>query len=122
MKSLNKIVLSLIAMISISANSQEFDANLQFRPRYEYRNGFKTLISNGESPTSFVSQRSRLNFNFKQEKIKIKLTLQNIRTWGDVSTTSTADKNGVALFEAWAQYEFNSKFSLKPKFFTRVYC
>ena len=113
MKSLRTIGLSLLGMLSFNAFAQEFDANLQLRPRYEYRNGFKTLISNGESPTSFVSQRSRQNFNFKQEKLKLKLTLQNIRTWGDVATTTTTDKNGVALFEGWAQYEINSKWSTR---------
>lgn len=105
--------MSFLCMLSLNTFAQEFDANLQLRPRYEYRNGFKTLISNGESPTSFVSQRSRLNFNFKQEKLKLKLTLQNIRTWGDVTTTTQTDKNGVALFEGWAQYEINSKWSTR---------
>src|SRR3970282_907015 len=113
MKSLRIIGMWLLGMLSFNAFAQEFDANLQLRPRYEYRNGYKTLISNGESPTSFVSQRSRLNFNFKQEKLKLKLTLQNIRTWGDVTTTTTSDKNGVALFEAWAQYDLNSKWSTR---------
>jgi hypothetical protein len=113
MKTLKTIGLSLIGLIGLSTFAQEFDANLQLRPRYEYRNGFKTLISNGESPTSFVSQRSRLNFNFKQEKLKLKLTLQNIRTWGDATTTTTADINGVALFEGWAQYEMNSNWSTR---------
>lgn len=113
MNTLKTIGLALIGMITMSTFAQEFDANLQLRPRFEYRNGFKTLLSNGESPTSFVSQRSRLNFNYKQEKLKLKLTLQNIRTWGDVPTTATSDKNGVALFEGWAQYDISSKWSTR---------
>jgi len=103
----------LFLMIGTGAFAQELDANLQLRPRYEYRNGFKELMKDGSLPTSFVSQRSRLNFNFKQDKLKAKLTLQNIRVWGDVATTATSDKNGVALFEAWAQYDFNAKWSAK---------
>lgn len=113
MKSLQKIGLSLCLMIGTGAFAQELDANLQLRPRYEYRNGFKELMKDGSLPTSFVSQRSRLNFNFKQDKLKAKLTLQNIRVWGDVATTATSDKNGVALFEAWAQYDFNAKWSAR---------
>ncbi|AOZ99880.1 alginate export family protein [Flavobacterium commune] len=113
MKTLKIIGLSLIGMISLSTYAQELDANLQLRPRYEYRNGFKSLMVNGEDATSFVSQRSRLNLNFKQEKLKLKLTLQNIRTWGDVPTTATVDKNGIALFEAWAQYDFSSNWSAR---------
>ena len=66
-----------------------------------------------ELPTSFVSQRSRLNLNFKQEKISAKLTLQNVRTWGDVKTTTTNDKNGIILFEAWGQYQFDENWSTR---------
>ncbi len=113
MKALQTIGLSLIGMISLGTYGQELDANLQLRPRYEYRNGFKSPMVNGEKATSFVSQRSRLNFNFKQEKLKAKLTLQNIRTWGDVATTATTDKNGMAVFEAWAQYEFSPNWSAR---------
>ncbi|GGE95089.1 alginate export family protein [Flavobacterium limi] len=113
MKALKKVGLTFIAMLSLGTYAQELDANLQFRPRYEYRNGYKSLMSNGENAASFISQRSRLNFNFKQEKLKLKLTLQNIRTWGDVATTSTADKNGVAVFEAWGQYEFSENWTAR---------
>ncbi|WP_413998049.1 alginate export family protein [Flavobacterium sp. W1B] len=113
MKSLKTIGLSLLGMISLTSYAQEFDANIQLRPRYEYRNGYKSLIKDTEDPTSFISQRSRLNLNFKQEKLKTKLTLQNIRTWGDVTTTSTSDKNGIEIFEAWAQYDFTPNWSTR---------
>ncbi len=41
MKLYQKIGLSLFLMIGTGAFAQELDANLQLRPRYEYRNGFK---------------------------------------------------------------------------------
>lgn len=107
------ISLSIVSFMGISSFAQEFDANLQVRPRYEYRNGFKSLMPDDELPTSFISQRSRLNINFKEEKIAAKLTLQNVRTWGDVKTTTTNDKNGVMLFEAWGQYSFNESWNAR---------
>lgn len=113
MRSLKTISLSVLGMISLGTYAQEFDANLQIRPRYEYRNGFKSLIKDTEDATSFVSHRSRLSLNFKQEKLKAKLSLQNVRTWGDVATTATADKNGIAVFEAWAQYDFDANWSAR---------
>jgi len=113
MKLLKIITCSILGLLSITTYAQEFDANLQLRPRYEYRNGIKSSLSNGESATSFISQRSRLNLNFKQEKIKTKLSLQNLRTWGDVATTTTSDKNGIVVFEAWAQYDFDPQWSLR---------
>lgn len=113
MKLINKLSLLALATLGINVNAQELDINLQLRPRYEYRNGFKELMKDGSLPTSFVSQRSRLDFNYKQEHLKAKLTFQNVRNWGDVTTTSTADKNGIALYEAWAQYDLDSIWSVK---------
>lgn len=111
MKLLKTICLSLIGVMSTATYAQEFDANVQLRPRYEYRNGFKSLLKTGDDPTSFISQRSRLNLNFKQDKLRLKLSLQNVRTWGDVATTTTTDKNGVAVFEAYAEYNFDENWS-----------
>jgi len=113
MKIVQTISLLVVGMISLGTYAQEFDVNLQLRPRYEFRNGYKSLMTDGADATSFVSQRSRLNFNFGKEKIKTKLTVQNIRTWGDVATTATADKNGIKVFEAWGEYDFNTKWSAR---------
>jgi hypothetical protein len=109
-----KIILSsLVIGISFNSQAQELDVNLQIRPRFEYRNGYKTLLPKGQEGTSQISQRSRLNFNYKQEQLTVKLTFQNTRTWGDVPTTAVADKNGVAVFEAWAQYDLTEKWSTR---------
>ncbi|UOK42637.1 MULTISPECIES: alginate export family protein [Flavobacterium] len=113
MKAFKKISLSFFAMVGIGTYAQEFNADLQLRPRYEYRNGYKAPLKYGELPTSFVSQRTRLKFDFKLDQFSTKISLQNIRTWGDVPTTATADKNGVALFEAWGQYDFTDKWSAR---------
>lgn len=112
MKKLKLIILLLVG-ISFELQAQELDVNLQIRPRFEYRNGYKTLLPYGQEGTSQISQRSRLNFNYKQEDLIVKLTFQNTRTWGDVAPATTADKNGVAVFEAWAQYNFTEKWSAK---------
>ncbi|MEO8533099.1 MAG: alginate export family protein [Flavobacterium sp.] len=113
MKKLKSILLFVSGIISCAVQAQELDVNLQLRPRFEYRNGYKTLLPEGQKGTSQIAQRSRLNFDYKQDEFKIKLTLQNVRTWGDVPTNTTADKNGIALFEAWAEYNFNEKWSMR---------
>lgn len=114
MKTSYKILLIIsVLMITVDSIAQEFDINMQLRPRFEYRNGFKELMKDGSYPTSFISNRSRLNFEFKQEKIKAKISFQNVRVWGDVNTTAAADKNGVALFESWFSYDLNTNWSAK---------
>jgi len=108
-----QLFLILAAGFSLEIQAQELDVNLQVRPRFEYRNGYKTLLPEGQEGTSQISQRSRLNFNYKQDQLTTKLTLQNTRNWGDVPTATTADKNGIAVFEAWAQYDLTDKWSAR---------
>jgi len=108
-----KIYLSLVALIATSTYAQEFSSDLQVRPRYEYTNGFGTLLTPTTEHTSFIGQRARLNMNYNDGKLKMKLALQNIHTWGDVGTTSVTSKNGVAAFEAWGEYSFTDKCSTK---------
>ena len=107
------VVVAALAVTTVSSFAQELDVNLQLRPRFEYRNGYKELMKDGLYPTSIVSQRSRLNFLYKQEKLKANLTLQNVRVWGDVPTSPVSDKNGVALFESWLSYDFYPNWSTK---------
>jgi hypothetical protein len=84
--------------------AQEFEASLQIRPRFEFRNGYKTLLENEQDPATFVSQRTRLNLGFLNENLQVKFSLQNIRVWGDVPLLTTSDKNGIGVFEAWGKY------------------
>ncbi|WP_278020961.1 alginate export family protein [Flavobacterium ginsengisoli] len=108
-----KLILILIVGLSFKIQAQELDVNLQLRPRFEYRNGYKQPLSYGQEGTSQISQRSRLGINYKQDDLIVKLTFQNTRTWGDVPPATVADKNGVAVFEAWAQYNFTEKWSAR---------
>ncbi len=113
MNKLTKTAFLFFVLICTNTFAQEFDANLQLRPRYEYTNGFGTLLTPTTEHTSFIGNRTRVNFNFKNEKLKMKLALQNVRTWGDAGTTTVTSKNGVAAFEAWAEYSFTDNWSAK---------
>lgn len=105
--------LFFFGMMSTGIFAQKLDIDLQLRPRFEYRNGFKTVLKETDNPASFVSQRSRLNINFEEDKLKLKVSLQNVRVWGDVPTNTMLDKNGVTFFEAYGQYEFAENWNVK---------
>lgn len=107
--------LSTVALVvfSYTAFAQEFDLSAELRPRFESRNGFSKLAATNADAANFISQRSRLNFNFKQDKLILGVSVQNVRVWGDVSTLSTSDKNGVALHEAWGEALLSDHFSIK---------
>lgn len=113
MNTLKKLLLTIFIGCTTNAFSQELDVDLQLRPRFEFRNGFKSPLLNTEDATSFIAQRSRLNVAFKQDKLTAKFSAQDIRTWGDAATTATAGKNGLAVFEAWAKYNFDENWSTR---------
>ena len=103
------VIASLIVFIAFG---QQFDLSAELRPRYENRHGFKSLLDTISEGSNFVSQRTRLNFGFKNERLKLKIVMQNVRVWGDVGTLSSDDKTS-ALHEAWAEAIINSKTSFK---------
>ncbi|SDL27902.1 Alginate export [Salinimicrobium catena] len=111
---MNKKLLLILFCFAVSPIfSQSFEADLQLKPRLEFRNGYKTLLSGEQDPATFVSQRSRLNLLFEQEELEVKLSVQNISVWGEVPTMRTADNNGISLFEAYGQYNFSSSAKLR---------
>jgi hypothetical protein len=107
------ILIAIIAFFTIlNTYAQQFDLSAELRPRYENKHGFGTLLLTDADGSHFVSQRTRLNFGFKNEKLKIGVSLQNVRVWGDVSTLAS-DDNATALHEAWAEAILNPKIALK---------
>lgn len=85
----------------------------ELRPRAEYRKGYKTLTADGSDAALFVSQRTRLNTQFTSEDYTLFISFQDVRVWGDVPQLNTADKNGLAVHEAWGQVKFNPNFAVK---------
>ncbi len=103
----------VLFMLTTILSAQEFGISGEIRPRFEARHGYKTLASPDDDAATFVSQRARLNFNYSEEKFKVRLSIQNVSVWGDVSTLSSTSKNGFTFHEAWGEYFFTPKFSMK---------
>jgi hypothetical protein len=82
----------------------------QIRTRSEFRNGVGTLRSKANDPAFFTSQRSRLTFNYKSNRVIVNAALQDVRVWGqDASTISNADGNRLGLHEGWAELVFANR-------------
>ena len=108
-----KLLTTIIASLFVfSALAQQFDLSAELRPRFENKQGYQLLLNTNQEGSNFVSQRTRLNFGFKNEKLKLKIVMQNVRVWGDVGTLSSDDKAS-ALHETWAAYIPNNKISFK---------
>lgn len=106
-------VLMFFMTLSITVFAQTFEISAELRPRFEYRHGFQTLMIDNLKASSFISQRTRINFDYKSDIIKVAVNLQNVRIWGDVAGLNSSDNNGVAIQQAWAELLFTPQFSVK---------
>ncbi|MBC35126.1 MAG: hypothetical protein CL663_03665 [Bacteroidetes bacterium] len=110
------LTLKGLILIVVVLFSSELFAQLsltgEFRPRTEYRHGYKTLSATDADAAFFTSQRTRFNVHFKGENFKVGLSLQDVRTWGSVKQLNISDEY-LAVHEAWAQYFFTDGISIK---------
>lgn len=112
MKSICILIVSLL-LLSIATLAQTFEIGGQFRPRAEYRHGYKSLIGDNADPAFLISQRTRLNMNYSSKLFKTGLSLQDVRVWGDVSTTNKSDLNGMMVHQAWGELFVAENLSFK---------
>lgn len=113
MKKLLLLLVVLIGTLLPTTLLAQLKFTGEMRPRTEYRNGLKTLLNSDDDAALFTSQRTRLNLNYTDAKFKVGLSLQDVRTWGDVKQLNMSDKNQLMLHEAWGEMIFNENFSLK---------
>jgi len=111
MKKVN--LLMLLLALGETTFAQTFEFSAEIRPRFEYRHGFKTLMVDTLDAAAFISQRTRLNFDYNSDKINLFINVQNVRIWGDTPTLNNSDKNGVALQQAWVEVILNKQLALK---------
>lgn len=84
----------------------------QVRPRFEFRNGFKKPTQEGDEPSAFMEQRSRINMMYKAPMFNVKLSLQDVRIWGETGQINKTD--GLTSFhEAYGEYTPNKNVALR---------
>lgn len=112
-KSKMREFLGLLSLaLSVLASAQvSIDAEL--RPRFEYRHGFKNIFPEGEDAATFVSQRTRLKTNYKNKNIEFRLSLQDVRVWGDVPQLNASDNNKMMVHEAWGKFKASEEVAFK---------
>jgi hypothetical protein len=84
----------------------QFSISAQLRTRTEFRNGQGTPLAPGVKPAFFTSQRTRLSAFYNIPRVRLGLSIQDVRVWGqDVSTinkVTAPDLNTLMLHEGWA--------------------
>lgn len=96
---------------SSSPPSEEFRIDLEFRPRTEFRNGYRKLRSATTDPAFVTEQRSRLYLNYQRSGFIFHTSIQDVRVWGQDDPKST---NGtLQLFEAYVEPSLSNKLSAR---------
>jgi len=110
MKTKNLLLLAL--GLVVTQTFAQFTLSGEFRPRTEFRNGYKTLNPSDADPALATTQRIRLITNYTTEKYSFFVSVQDVRVWGDVPQLNVSDKNGLALHQAYGSINFDA-FSIK---------
>ena len=83
----------------------QFKISAELRPRFEMDNGTVKPQPDSVNTMFYVSQRTRIRFDLKREKYQLRLSLQDVRIWGNgdiyTSTGVFGSTGGVDIQEAW---------------------
>lgn len=101
---LKKIILVyLLALFVKDSIHSQMSLGAQLRTRTEIRDGLGNLNLKTGKIAAFTSQRTRLLFGYKWDRVNFGFSIQDIRLWGqDASTITNADGNRLMLHEGWA--------------------
>lgn len=91
----------------------QFSLSAELRPRTEYSHGYGTLAVEDQTPSVFTSQRTRLNFDFSMDLLKVGVVLQDVRIWGNQPQQVGNQDFATSIHQAWAELNFNPEISLK---------
>ncbi len=95
--------LLIILLLTSSLVNAQMTLVGQVRTRTELRNGVGNLAPLNAQSVVFTSQRTRLTFGYKWDRVLFGTSIQDVRVWGqDASTINAADGNRLMVHEAWA--------------------
>ena len=83
----------------------------EIRQRGEYRYGYKVPADSSSDYAVFVSQRTRLGVSFDLKNVQTKITIQDVRVWGNQKLKSSDATTGI--YEAWVLLPLTDSLSLK---------
>ncbi|GAB4300012.1 MAG: alginate export family protein [Marinilabiliales bacterium] len=103
-------ILCLCVLYSELTNAQ-FEFFGQFRPRTEFRNGYRVLPDSTSLPAFVTSQQSRIGFKYNHQKFNTCMSIQDVRIWGEVKNKT--DIASINVHEAWFEWFCSDKINLK---------
>ncbi|MDX2362302.1 MAG: alginate export family protein [Crocinitomicaceae bacterium] len=114
MKNLKKLVLTGIATIVAATSFGQLTLSGEYRPRAEYRHGYKSVANGGQADAFFIDQRTRLTLDYKVKDYEFFFQLQDVRAWGSEPQLGYNDAtNALTIHQAWAKINMKEHWGLK---------
>ncbi len=103
------------AQVDSSTNSSirkdSFSIALEFRPRTEFRDGYRQLRTDTTHFAFFTEQRSRLYINYRREGFIFHTSVQDVRVWGEQDPRAT--EGTLQIFEAYVEPTLTKELSVR---------
>ena len=80
------LVLFAVVLQAQQDSTKKFLVDGEFRPRFEFRKGYRTLPTSSNLPAYFVSGRTRLNFTYQEKRAAFYASIQDVRVWEKMET------------------------------------
>jgi len=105
------LIFFFLFICSISIQAQ-FTIDAQIRPRGVISEGYQHLIPDSSGTAFSISQRTRISFSYANPFLRIRITPQDVRVWGNESVSSSTGVFGNAasldLFEGYVELKLGS--------------
>lgn len=108
---MRKLLFSAALLLFAMPAFPQFTLEGDFRPRAEFRRGYQRMPGPDDKPAGHISQRARLILGFSQDRVTTRLSLQDVRIWGD--QMALADEPSFDLHEAWIRLALTDSLFIK---------
>lgn len=101
--------IGFLATLNFSEAFGQTTLDAEFRPRTEYRQGFRKPLADTLNAGFVTLQRTRLNADYKGKILNARISLQDARIWGNSDNKTNTSK--LEIYEAWFEYLITSGLS-----------
>jgi hypothetical protein len=116
MKNFNNLIFFIVLFLALTGTSlkAQFSISGEFRPRFEYRDGYLRLRDSSQTGYPTIQGRNRLIFDYANEPFTARFSVQQAYVFGENNYSSdTITRNTINIYEAWFRYAFAKKFAFK---------
>jgi hypothetical protein len=112
------LLLFVVLLLLVSTETfGQFTLSAELRPRFEYRNGYRSIATASSDPIFIISQRTRLKANYVHKVFGVGISIQDVRIWGDddkwTSTSTQGNSGSVNLSEGWLELYLTPSLAIK---------